>query len=278
MRALLLLFLCCAACAASPLIRTSDPEFVAAERALTETSARVQRDAGSPAEAALFLQAESFYRYRYALRLHDSRAYALQTLAAATDFAPIAAAASGNGISDLRLTAYDGAAQLYEAHLALYPRGRLAPLSLWRLGWTYRAAQGDGFPRQSDEAFGDLIRRRDAELAPLSAEALATPFRSQDTAMGLSLLPGLGQIYAGETLNGVVRMIVAVGFAAMLALPLIAAAHQDSLGWTRIAVSTAGLIGLQVSYTTAYQDAQRAALEFDEREEAAFAAAHPRAP
>jgi hypothetical protein len=46
----------------------------------------------------------------------------------------------------------------------------------------------------------------------------------------------------------------------------------------RIAASTLGFIGLQVVYTTSYQDAQRAALEYDERQEAAFMAAHPAAP
>ena len=64
----------------------------------------------------------------------------------------------------------------------------------------------------------------------------------------------------------------------MLATPLVMAARGHALGWQGVAVSTAGLIGLQVSYTTAYQDAQRAALEFDERDEAAFFAAHPAAP
>jgi hypothetical protein len=33
-----------------------------------------------------------------------------------------------------------------------------------------------------------------------------------------------------------------------------------------------------VSYTAAYQDAQRAVIQFNERQEAAFAALHPEAP
>jgi len=96
--------------------------------------------------------------------------------------------------------------------------------------------------------------------------------------MTLTILPGLGQIYAGETLNGVARLALAVSFAALFAVPLALAVHEDALGWKRVAASTAGLIGLQVVYTTSYQDAQRAALEYDERQEAAFLAAHPRAP
>ena len=278
MRNALALALLVAACAHSPLIHPDDPEFRAAQARLAATDERVQREASSAEEGALFLQAESFYRYRWAVSLHDGRAYALQAVAAAIDFGPFSALASTNGVGDLRLLAYDGAAQLFEAHLAQFPRSALAPLALWRLGWSYRAAQSEEFPRGTGEVFAELIRRHDPLLSPLAAEARATPWRSQDTAVALSVLPGLGQIYAGETLNGVVRMVLAAGFAALFAAPLIQALNQDSLGWKRIAVSTAGFIGLQVVYTTSYQDAQRAALDFDEREEAAFMAAHPQAP
>ena len=267
------------ACARSPLIRPDDAEFRDAQQRLAATQEQARRDASSPAESALFLQAESFYRYRWSISsLHDGRSYALQTVAAALDFGPFSALASTNGVGDLRLQAYDGAAQLYEAHLAAYPHGGLAPLSLWRLGWAYRAGQSEGFPRNTDDVFAELIKRNDPLLSPLAAEARATPWRSQDTAVALSILPGLGQIYAGETLNGIVRMVLAAGFATLFAVPLIQAVNQDSLGWKRIAWSTAGFIGLQVIYTTSFQDAQRAALDFDEREEAAFMAAHPQAP
>ena len=78
--------------------------------------------------------------------------------------------------------------------------------------------------------------------------------------------------------NGVVRIGIAAVFAALFAVPLIEAIHQDALGCKRIAVSIVGFIGLQVSCTTAYQDAQRAALEYDERQEAAVFASHPSAP
>lgn len=276
MRRLILLALL-AGCAHSPLIRPDDAEFHAAQARLssTEESAR----ANAPAdERASFLQAESFYRYRWSLHLHDSRSYALQIVAATLDFGPFSAAASNNGVSDLRLLAYDGAAQLYEAHLARFPEGKLAPLALWRLGWAYRAAQSESFPRGSDEVFGHLTKSGDPLLSPLAAEALRTPWKSQDTAVALSIVPGLGQIYAGETANGVVRLVLAAGFAALFAAPLIVAARQDSYTWQRLTASTLGFIGLQVVYTTSYQDAQRAALEYDERAEAAFMAAHPAAP
>jgi hypothetical protein len=266
------------ACAASPLIRRDDAQFADSLARLQHSDVQVRTMAGSAEEAALFLQAESFYRYRWSLHLHDSRAYALQTVAAAIDFGPFSALASTNGVGDLRLGAYDGAAQLYEADLDRFPQSRLAPLALWRLGWSYRAGQVKEFPRGSDDAFGELMRRGDPLLSPLAAEARAVPWRSQDTAVALSALPGLGQIYCGETGNGVVRMILAAGFAALFAAPLALAVQQGSLGWQRLAASTAGFIGLQVVYTTSYQDAQRAALDFDERQEAAFMAAHPEAP
>jgi hypothetical protein len=82
---------------------------------------------------------ESFYRYRFGLRLHGARSLAAQVAAAAIDFGPLSVLAAGNGIADLRLTAYDGAAQLYEAQLERYPSGKLAPLALYRLGWAYRS-------------------------------------------------------------------------------------------------------------------------------------------
>jgi hypothetical protein len=40
----------------------------------------------------------------------------------------------------------------------------------------------------------------------------------------------------------------------------------------------AGIILLDVAYTTAYQDALRAAVQFNERQETAFEAQHPEAP
>jgi hypothetical protein len=39
-----------------------------------------------------------------------------------------------------------------------------------------------------------------------------------------------------------------------------------------------GIVGLQVTYTTSYRDAQRALVDFDERQEAGYEAAHPAAP
>ena len=282
MRSLLCLPLLClpllVACAASPLIRPGDPDFERAQERLVRVAEQVRAEAASPREAALFLQAEAFFGYRYQLRLHGARSYAAQTLAAVLDFGPFSALAAGNGVADLRLQMYDGAAQLYEAHLARYPQSKLRPLALWRLGFAYRAGAADGFPRDEGQALAELVSLQDPTLSPLAALAQKVPWKSQDTAVGLSVLPGLGQIYAGETWNGVVRMVLAAAFATVFALPLVQALQHDSLGWKRIAVSTAGFIGLQVVYSTAFQDAQRAALEFDERQEAAFLSAHPEAP
>ncbi len=48
--------------------------------------------------------------------------------------------------------------------------------------------------------------------------------------------------------------------------------------WTGLAISAAGFVGLQISYTLAFQDAQRGALPFNEGMESRFRAAHPCAP
>jgi hypothetical protein len=55
-------------------------------------------------------------------------------------------------------------------------------------------------------------------------------------------------------------------------------AHERELDWRGVTISIVGVVGLQVSYTAAFQDAQRAAMEWNERQEAAFEAAHPDTP
>lgn len=274
MRALLPALLACA-CATSPLIRPGDRDFDRARTRLDVTASRVL-DKADP-ETTLFLQAESLYRDRFGLRLHGARSLAEQVVAATIDFGPLAVLAANNGIADLRLLAYDGAAQLYEAQLSRYPQGRLAQLGLYRLGWAYRSIALDDWPRGSDASFAEA-EKRGGELGQLAQEARRQPWKSQSTAVGLSVLPGLGQIYTGETGNGVVRMILAAGFLALAVLPAVAAVRDGNASLLRVGLSTAGFVGLQVSYTTAYQDAQRASLEFNERAEAAFEDAHPSAP
>ena len=118
---------------------------------------------------------------------------------------------------DLRLRSYDAATQLWESLLAERPTTSLRPLVLYRLGWSYRSTGVSGLPRESgDEAF-DLLIHEDPQspLAGLAREAKGVPWKSKSHATGLSLVPGLGQMYVGEYLNGTIRLSVALAAAAM---------------------------------------------------------------
>lgn len=278
-----LLLLTCVACTPSALLRPDDASFHTAHRELTRSVEATQPAASAepPApDTVLWLQAESFYRYRFDLDTPRSTgSYVAQLAAAATDFAPLLVAASEEGMMDLRLHAYDGAAQLYEELLARYPDSRYRPLALYRLGWAYRSTLTEGFPRDSARALEQLQREYpDAPVAVLVPQLQDVPWKSQNTASVLSLIPGAGQMYVGETANGLARLGLSLGFAALAVVPLVSLAQERHLRWVPIILSTAGFAGLQVSYTAAYQDAQRAVLQFNERQEAAFAASHPEAP
>lgn len=50
---------------------------------------------------------------------------------------------------------------------------------------------------------------------------------------------------------------------------------NGEVSWTGLAVSAAGFVGIRISYTLAFQDAQRGALLFNEGMESRFRAAHP---
>lgn len=279
----LLLLLPCIACAPSALIRPDDASFNAAQRELAR-EVHALPAAASPEppapDAVLWLQAESLYRYRFDVETERPTAsYVAQLAAAATDFAPFLVAASSEGMMDLRLHAYDGAAQLYETLLTRYPDSPYRPLALYRLGWAYRNTLTEGFPRDSAGALELLQREYPASpVASLVPQLQAVPWKSQNTAAALSLVPGAGQLYVGETANGLVRLGVSLSFTALAVVPLVSLAHERRLKWVPLVLSTAGFTGLQVSYTAAYQDAQRAVLQYNERQESAFAATHPEAP
>jgi len=259
-----------AGCAPSPLLRPDDATFAAADVRFAAVSESILGQAGPrklDAQEALFLRAEALYDYRFALtRGGTASSYLAQLAAAATDFAPFTVVAASGGLFELRLRAYDGAAQLYEAFLERYPSSRLRPLALYRLGWAYRSRYTEGFPRGPDEALAQLEREfPHSPLATLVPDARATPWKSQDTAALWSLLPGAGQIYVGETGNGLARLTIASAFAALAIVPLVVLVKNHSVEWLPIVLSTAGFIGLQVSYTAALQDAQRGVLNFNER-------------
>jgi hypothetical protein len=92
-------------------------------------------------------------------------------------------------------------------------------------------------------------------------------------------------MYAGEPLNGAVRLSVAVLAAAMVVAPAVVGYSRwrgDELTWSSdwplLATAIAGLIIFNVDYSLAYQDALRAVMQHNEREERRFEDRHPEAP
>lgn len=118
----------------------------------------------------------------------------------------------------------------------------------------------------------------DSPLAERAREAVYVPSKSLGAATAWSILPGAGQIYVAEVLNGTVRLSVAAAFSALTLVPIVTMVSERRFGWIPTALSFVGLVGLQVTYGTPYQDAQRAVLEFNEREESAFIGTHGSPP
>ena len=273
------------ACAPSIVIRADDPVFARTREQLARTKVAAASSGASDAEQVTFLQAESFYRYRFTLPPRSFGTQLAQTAAVIIELPALQALAGSLDVMELRLRSYDAAVQLWETMLVQHPNSSLRPLALYRLGWAYRSAGVGGLPRESgDEAFADLARDYPGSpLAQLSNAAQATAWKSKETATKLSIVPGLGQMYVGEHLNGSVRLAIALAAAAMVVVPtVIAYQHRDDLSWSGdwplLATALGGLIILNIDYTTAYQDAIRAVVQFNERAEARFENEHPDAP
>ncbi len=267
-------------CAPSVLIPRRDADFTRSTSRLARSDAAVLGLAQAPTpDRALFLQAESFDLYRFTLRRSADLTLAAQILAATTDFSPLNYLAAGLEVDDLRLQAYNAAAQLYEALLERYPDSPLAPLALYRLGWVYRNVDLPGFPTGAEGAVRRLREcYPDSPLVPWALAAAKVPYRTQSGATAWSILPGAGQIYVGQWASGAVRLSVAAGFSALALAPIGSMLVRRRLDWVGVILSTLGVVGLQVTYTTAYQDAERGALEFNEARERDFDRAHPDAP
>jgi hypothetical protein len=270
------------ACAQSPLVKPGDETFRESSEKFREVTRALPREEGTakaePDEAgALFIQAEAFYRYRLQLRSRGGLSLAAQALAASTDFAPLSIWAASSEINVLRMQSYNGAIQLYEKLLADHPDSKLVPLTLYRLGWAYRNVSLAGFPQNSETAFTRLAEKYPSSpLAPLALESMKVPYKTQNKAIGWSVIPGAGQIYIGQDKSGLIRLALAAAFAAAALIPPIFMVKNRELEWPGVALSLAGFVGLQVDYTTSYQDAQVSAIEFNENEEKEFEARHPR--
>ncbi len=273
-----------AGCSYSVLIRGDDTAYRRAIEHYQRTRQRVAETLAPDDDQAMFLQAEGLYRYRFARPGRSVGSYLAQTVASAIDLPVLDSLAGALDLYSLRLRTDDGAVQLWETLLAHSPSTPLRPLALYRLGWAYRSSLASGLPGSSDEAFDELIARHaGTPLAQLAAEAKQRPWKSQGSATAWSIVPGLGQIYAGEVGNGAVRLAVALAAMAMVVVPsAIAYERRNDLRWSRdwplLATGIAGAIVLTSDYSSSYQDALRAVVEYNERREAEFEDHHATAP
>lgn len=275
-----------AGCASpSVLIRKGDPQFNESQKRLQHTIKLVDETSATPEEKALFLQAESFYRYRFLPSAQSTGSFLVSAAASITDFPAFQSLAGSMSLLDLRIRASDSAIQLWETLLKQYPETPLHNLALYRLGWAYRNAAASGLPRRNpNQAFDELIHDQPgAKLAALAREAEHVSWKSKTTAETLSVIPGLGQFYVGETRNGVIRLSIATAAAVAVIVPIIAASRRRSeLNWNHdwqlLASGLGGLIVLSFDYTSSYQDAMRGVVQWNERSEAKFNTDHPQAP
>lgn len=271
-------------CGGSALIHRDDAAYRRSLERLRRTRQMVAASLAPDEDQAMFLQAEGMFRYRFAPPDRSFGSYLAQTMAAAVNFPVLDSVAGALDLYSLRLKSYDGAVQLWETLLARSPSTPLRPLALYRLGWAYRNAMASGLPGGSQQAFDELVARYpDAPLAPLAAAARRTSWRSQSRATALSILPGLGQVYAGEIRNGAIRIAIAVIASGMVLVPsAIALRRASDLSWNRdwplLVTGIAGAIILTTDYSSSYHDALRAVLEYNERTERAFEDSHPAAP
>jgi hypothetical protein len=273
------------ACASSALIRPDDQTFARSERHLVATGAYVANAKTPPNEAALVLQAEGLYRYRFDPPTRGFESYAAEFAASAIEIPALQSMSGALDIFDLRLRMSDGAVQLWETYLSRYPNGTLRPLVLFRLGWAYHSTGAAGLPRKSgDEAFAQLRREYpNSPLSMLAADAHGLDWKSKDAATGWSVVPGLGQMYVGGYGQGSVHLLVALAAATMLVAPIAVAyerRHDLTWGgdWPLLAVGVGGLLILSLDYTVAYQDAIKRVVEWNDRVEGAFEEAHPEEP
>ncbi len=274
-----------AACSSSVTIRRDDASFGRARDRLARTQAELDRASAPPEEKLRFMQGEAFYRYRFAFPQRGLGGNLAQAAAVIVELPALQSLAGSLDLLDLRLRSYDAATQLWESLLIDHPATALRPLVLYRLGWAYRNVGVAGLPRESGtEAFDLLIH--DYPGTPLANVAMAAkviPWKSKGRAAGLSLIPGLGQMYVGEHLNGTIRLAIALASAAMIIVPVtIAYGRRDELTWGHdwplLATGLGGLFIINIDYTTSYQDAQRGVVQFNERAEEAFEREHPDAP
>jgi hypothetical protein len=262
------------------LIRQDDQTFSKAQQQLQRTEQVIDILKPEAAERSLFMQAEGFYQYRFLPSDRSTTKYFAEAAAAITDFPGFQALAGSLDLDELRYRAPDSAVQLWETLLVLHPQTTLRPLTLYRLGWAYRNVGAQGLPRSSpDEAFVELVRDYpDSPLAVLAKEATDIPRKSKYAASLRSLIPGFGQMYLGETLNGISRLAIAVASLIAVAVPVYSATHGGHSSTLDVAVGIGGLIVLSFDFTSSYEDAMRGVVRWNDHAEFEFNLAHPSAP
>jgi hypothetical protein len=234
-------------------------------------------------EQVMFMQAESLFRYRFAPPPRSVGSYFAEVAASVIDLPALEAVAGSLDLYSLRLKTYDGSVQLWETLLERAPATKLRPLALYRLGWAYRNANASGLPRDSDQAFDELARITDSPLATLAKAAHDVAWKSPGAATAWSIVPGLGQLYVGHVGSGLTRLGIALAAAAAIIVPgVIAIERHNDLSWSRDwPLLVTGIVGasvLTLDYTSSYDDALRSVIEYNERTEAEFEAAHADAP
>jgi hypothetical protein len=269
----------------SVLIKPDDPTFADTQSRMQRMLQDMQKSEATDADKSLFIQAESFYRYRFEPPRRNKLEYLAEAAAAITDFPAFQSLAGSLSLLDMRLRATDSAVQLWETLLTDHPETKLRPLTLYRLGWAYRTVGASGLPRENpDDALDTLIRENpSSKLSLLATDAKQVPWKSKSTAAGRSLLPGLGQLYVGETKNGIIRLSVAAAAASAVAIPFIIATQGNrtlewNKDWPLLVTGLTGLIVLSFDYTSSYEDAMRGVVQFNEQAESKFNIEHSDAP
>jgi hypothetical protein len=271
-------------CGRSVLIHRDDVTYRRALDCFKRTRLLVTASLAPEDDQAIFIQAEALFRYRFAPPGRSVSSYVAQITASIIDLPVLDSLAGSLDLDLLRLRTSDGAVQLWESLLARNPSTPLRPLTLYRLGWAYRNSIASDFPGTSENAFDEIIaKHHDSPVAPFAAEARTVAWKSQRAATAWSIVPGLGQMYVGEHGNGTIRLAIALAAMTMIIVPsVIAFERRNDLSWHHdwplILTGVAGVTVLTSDYSSSYQDAQRAVLEFNERSEAEFETSHPTAP
>jgi hypothetical protein len=169
--------------------------------------------------------------------------------------------------------------------LKRYPNTPLRSITLYRLGWAYRNSGVTSLPRESpSDAFGELIKTYpSSNLAALARDAEQIPYKSKEAASGWSIIPGGGQFYVGETGHGIFRLGIALVATAAIVIPIVVASRRGSdlswkHDWPLVGAGVLGLSVLSFDYTSSYEDAMRAVVQWNEKHENEFHEAHPEEP